>query len=129
MRRLEDMSLGARLLFGLLVIALAILCLMVLTWAFDGKADAQADEPILYEGVQLDATLLHLDKEALHAAYREQIMHLFGVWLREPRLDAAKVTEGIKIARKAYNRAATQLTKRETELLEQDRRQQEEHHQ
>jgi hypothetical protein len=128
MRQLEDMPLVWRLALAAMIVALAIIVLLILTWAFDGnEASGQAvEEPRLYQGIPLDAALLHLDKRALEEAYHAQLLKLFGVWLTQGAPEDAKnIQNGLKIARRAYSQAAHQIAVREQQLLEMEHQQQE----
>jgi hypothetical protein len=67
---------------------------------------------------------LHLDKAALEEAYRQYLLLLFSTWLRGDIAEDQRIRAGQRKARAAYNSAASQIAKREQELLEQDRVQQ-----
>jgi hypothetical protein len=75
----------------------------------------------LYAGIPLDAHLLELDKHALAEAYHAQLLNLWAVWLKGQAGDPQYFANGLKIARRAYGQAATQITKREQELLAQEK--------
>jgi hypothetical protein len=81
--------------------------------------------PELYEGVPFDAHLLALDRRALDEAYHTQLLLLFSIWLRQQAVDAKQITNGLQIARRAYNQAAGQIAKREDALHETERQRQE----
>jgi len=108
------------------VISIGLVALLV----FDGlPGKAESADPLvadvqLYEGIPLDATLLHLDKQALEKAYENHLLLLFSVWLKGDLTEDQRIRLGLKRARAAYNNAAQQIAKREQELLEQDRQQQ-----
>ena len=91
-----------------------------------GSSDANAltAEIELYEGIPLDATLLHLDKQALEDAYHQYLLLLFSTWLKGNIAEDERIRNGLRKARKAYNAAAQQIAKREQELLELDRQRQ-----
>jgi len=113
----------------IMIIVLAILFAVALygylTGAWD-QADAQQNDPAIYEGIPVDATLLRLDRQALEEAYHDQIKHLFTIWLKSTQAgDVQAFTNGLKIARRGYTSAAQQIAKREQQLLEFDRRVQE----
>jgi len=111
-------------------IVLSLIGLAVLTaigWNVLTGAGAQQDPPRLYEDIPLDATLIRMDKRALEEAYHEQLVRLFGVWLKQGApADAQAFRNGLRIARRAYNQTAQEIAKREQELLELDKRQQDE---
>lgn len=120
---LEDVPLIWRLALAVVVVVMAATIIFFSMLA----AEAQQNPPLpeLYAGIPLDATLLRLDRRALDEAYHAQVMLLFSVWLKQQAGDPAQITNGLKIARRAYNHAATQIAKREQQLLEQDLREQE----
>ena len=74
----------------------------------------------------LDATLLRLDKRALDDAYHARILKLFEVWLTSgaPQ-EATNFINGLRITRRAYAQAASAISKREAQLLEEEHRKQE----
>ena len=76
----------------------------------------------LYAGIPLDAHLLEQDKIALADAYRAQIQLLWQTWLKGQAGDPQYFANGLKIARRAYGQAAAQITKREQELADQEKR-------
>jgi hypothetical protein len=97
-------------------LALVVLLLLVSS----PTREAPQDEPQLYEGVALDATLLRLDKQALDEAYRQQLVKLFSNWLlHQAPKEAREMQKGLWIARRAYNQAAMQIARREQQLLDQ----------
>jgi len=118
--RLEDISLSRR--FGLAIAVVLGLALGVA--APDYFVEAQILEPQLYEGIPLDSTLLHLDKQALEDAYHQYLLLLFSVWLKGDVGEDQRIKAGLKKARAAYNSAARQIAEREQELLKHDRTQQ-----
>jgi hypothetical protein len=110
-----------RILLAIAVVA-AVLLIM---FTFSRLLAESPDDPQLYEGVSLDAMLLRLDKRALDEAYHAQLLKLFGIWLSEGAKDASRFTNGLRIARRSYYTAAKQIAKREQELIEADKSQQE----
>jgi len=93
-------------------------------YLINGLAGAEPGETLLYEGIPLDATLLHLDKRALEEAYHQYLLLLFSIWLKSDIAEEQRIRNGLRKARKAYNAAAQQIAKREQELLEMDRQSQ-----
>lgn len=88
-------------------------------------SQSRDDPPVLYQDVPLDPTLLRMDKLALEEAYRQQVMKLFAVWVAsQAPADAMALVNGLRIARRAYTQAASQIAKREQLLLEETMRQQ-----
>jgi hypothetical protein len=70
----------------------------------------------LYQGVPLDARLIKLDRAALDDAYHAQLVHLFSVWLKDDISSTSRVSNGLRIARRAYSEAATQIDQREKQV-------------
>jgi len=143
MPTLESLPLWKRLLLALLVLLVVALFVLVLSASLDREAENRTEfllasaysqpvptpepAPNAYQGLPLDATLLRLDKRALDEAYHMQILKLFGVWLASGApTEAENFIKGLRIARRAYAQAATQITKRESQLLEEEHRKQEE---
>lgn len=105
-----------------LAVALIIVSLVGLA-AVGGQQPSEA--PPLYEGLPADAALLRIDRQALEAAYHDQLKKLFTVWIAsQAPSDAVNLRNGLRIARRAYNQALAQIVMREQELLELDRKQQ-----
>jgi len=91
-----------------------LLALLLIAMAFHVNAQPNVQ---LYEGIALDAGLLHLDKRALDEAYHAQMVKLFGVWLASGApADATNFRRGMGIARRAYGAAAGQIAEREKQL-------------
>jgi hypothetical protein len=121
---LDELSLVQRILLAVSIVVFALLLLMAISRMINAPAEAQTQNSAdLYEGIPLDIRLLHLDKDALNSAYNEQIQHLFFIWLKGSAASNLEITNGLKNARRAYNIAAVQIAKREHELLELERQQ------
>lgn len=95
-----------------LVIAI-ILAIILLSVA---REDSSTGETVLYAGVPLDEHLLPLDKRALTEAYHDHLKLLWSVWLKDGAHDATRISNGLRIARRAYHEAAQQIEKREQQL-------------
>ena len=98
-----------------------ILSSIVIAW-LPGAGESQSGPPQLYEGVPFDARLLELDKRALDEAYHNQLQLLFSIWIKQQAVDAKQITNGLQLARRAYNQAAGQIAKREQALHEEEQR-------
>ena len=128
MKRLEDLSIGQRIILAIVVVAATFFVLLALTRLF-GAADAQqrnpTDPPLLYEGLQLDPILLALDKKALDEAYHEQLLKLISVWLSTGNVDDARnFRNGLRNARRAYGILRDAILAREKQIIDLDRQQQ-----
>lgn len=63
-----------------------------------------------------DAHIFALDKQALDEAYRDQIKHLFEIWMKDERDQPRRAVIGARAARKAYVGAISEIERREREL-------------
>jgi hypothetical protein len=125
-KRFEDISIGNRIAITFIIVVVILLLLAVvgyLTGSWDEAVGQAHREPQLYaDGIPLDAKLLALDKEALDEAYHRHLLLLFSVWLKGEISDSSRISNGLRIARRAYNQAAQQIVKREQQLHEQEQR-------
>ena len=99
------------------------LAAVLLAWGLvmvAGMGEGQNGPPQLYEGVPFDAHLLALDRRALDEAYHNQLLLLFSIWLKQQATDPRQITNGLQIARRAYNQAAGQIAKREQAMHEEE---------
>jgi hypothetical protein len=103
-----------------ILLVLAAIGFLAGRWYVEPSA-AQVQQD-LYGATPLDGTLLRMDKRALEEAYHAQMLKLFGVWIASGAPgEAVQFRNGLAIARRAYTLAAQSITKREQELLEQER--------
>lgn len=108
--RLEDLSIPARVVLTIVIVCLAILLVAIIGFA-TGRWEAEGQEAA---ASKYDARLIELDKLALDEAYHNQLQLLFSVWLKDGAgVDAARISNGLRIARRAYIQAATQIEQRE----------------
>lgn len=63
-----------------------------------------------------DARLEEIEREALDEAYRNQIVHVFEVWMKDETGQPARAVTGARRARKAYVEAMTEIAKRQKPL-------------
>jgi hypothetical protein len=112
MPRLEDLPLWVRVAIALAAVAVAIL-LLLFAHVVDPSAAAQSPTVSEPDPSQYDAHLIAMDKVALEEAYHDQIKLLFSVWLKDDISTTHRVTNGARIARRAYIHAAGELEKRE----------------
>ena len=120
----ENLPLRRRIVLAASAVLLVSVALASTDYLINGLAGAEPGETLLYEGIPLDATLLHLDKRALEEAYHQYLLLLFSIWLKSDIAEEQRIRNGLRKARKAYNAAAQQIAKREQELLEMDRQSQ-----
>jgi uncharacterized caspase-like protein len=96
---------------ALLVLLLGVVALLT------AAPTAQAPSALpMYEGVEPDAMLLAIDKQALKDAYHDQLVHLFSIWIKGQAKSSTEIKAGIKLARSAYETAAREVAKREQEI-------------
>lgn len=82
--------------------------------ATDDEQAQSATAETLYQGVPLDTHLLALDKEALEEAYKQHVMLLFSVWLKDDVNVVHRINKGLENGRRAYRAAAQKIEERET---------------
>lgn len=95
-------------------VLLALLLFAVFTHSY-----AQPRPASFYEGLQLDAKLLALDKEALDEAYHLHLVKLWTIWVTDGAPAAGRIQSGLRIARRAYDEARDVIAKREQQLQQQ----------
>jgi hypothetical protein len=83
-------------------IAVALICLVVV-YAADYALTQSGGPPeprVAYP--QHEARLIELDREAIDAAYRQQVMNLYFSWMKDPTIQPARALAGVNRARAAY---------------------------
>jgi len=88
--------------------ALLVVVVSVLLLAPDRAAPPSFDVPLEYHD-----RLLALDKAAVEAAYTQQVVHLFGTWMKDETGQPERMTKGIRQAQRAYVEAMKALEQRE----------------
>jgi hypothetical protein len=109
------------------LVAVVILLLLAAVGYLSGRWDQALGGPRtvdLYGDLPLDAKLLPIDRKALDEAYHAHLIKLFNVWLTDGARDATRFKTGLGIARNAYHIAAQAIAKREHDLAETERKQQ-----
>jgi len=124
--RLEDMTLGQRILLTIIIVLVILFALAIVGWSTGGwdEAPAQQGEQ-LYGDTPLDAVLIRLDKRALDTAYEQRLVKLWEVWISPTTRDPSGFTNGLRIARQRYAEAAAGISRRERQILELEQRHQE----
>jgi len=107
MRQLEDLPIWARLLLGLAAILLAVVFILLASYA------GQTEVYPLPAPSPFDQHLVDLDIRSLDDAYQEQIRHLFHTWLRDDTGQPIRLINGARKARTAYIAARTVIEKRQ----------------
>lgn len=80
---------------------LAIIALLAMVAGIFGVLWAEPSVPPLHPS-KYDERLDALDREAVEAAYRQQVGHLFGVWMKDKAGQPTRALVGQRNARKAY---------------------------
>src|SRR4030095_4700411 len=102
MTRLEDMSVGNRIMLTvaiLIIILILVACIGYWTGRWD--ADIAAAEPAPAPS-RYDDRLLALDREAIEKAYLGQVQHLFEGWMKDSTGQPKRAVTGANQARRAY---------------------------
>jgi hypothetical protein len=111
--QLEDLSIAQRIILTILIVLIVLFCVAAVGF-FSGQWEAEGQD---IATTKYDAHLIALDKQALEVAYHDQMKLLFNVWLRDSAgTEATRISNGTKIARRAYTQAATQIEQRERAL-------------
>jgi hypothetical protein len=108
--KLEDLSIWQRIVLTVVIVVAAILLLAAVGF-LSGRWEAEGQE---VPSSKYEAHLIEMDKLALDGAYHNQLLLLFSIWLRDGAgTDATRISNGLRIARRAYTQAATQIEQRE----------------
>jgi len=107
-KRLEDMTLGQRIMLTLVIALVILFALALVGWSTGGwniGSDdyyrvASAEEGLTVS--KYDERIEQLDREAAENAYRSQIEHLFTVWMKDSTGQPARAATGAQYARKAF---------------------------
>lgn len=117
MRDLNEMTLGQRIVLTFVIVLIILFAIAVAGWISGGWDETPA-APVgtLYGDTPLDATLLPIDREALTAAYHQQVIKLFTIWITDSVHDPTRFRNGLRIARDGFHQAAGELDKRQQQL-------------
>jgi hypothetical protein len=119
MKPLEDYSLGERIVATFIIVVVVLLLLALIGWISGGWEDVGAapiDEPPI--DPKYEEALLKLDRTAIEEAYRDQIQHLFQIWMKDDKGQPARALVGAKQARRAFIATIEGLERREQKLRE-----------
>jgi hypothetical protein len=112
--QLETLKRWQWLIATAVLIALLLVAMAYRVNAQQRQSPAQA--PGFYEGLQLDAKLLALDKTALDEAYHQQLVKLWIIWVTDGAPAADRIKSGLRIARRAYDEARDSIQERERHI-------------
>jgi hypothetical protein len=108
--KLEDLSISQRIMLTVIIVVAALLFIGAVGF-LSGRWEAEGQE---VQSSKYEAHLIEMDKHALDGAYHNQLLLLFSIWLKDGAgTDAARISNGLRIARRAYTQAATQIEQRE----------------
>lgn len=85
---------------------------ILLAWG----APKYIDEPVITE---YEERLIHLDRESIEEAYKEQVRHIFQVWMKDETGQPGRAVVGVEQARKAYVGSMNAIKVREEKLRRQ----------
>jgi hypothetical protein len=117
---LRDMTIWQRILLMIAIIVFALLVIFVAEYLSEGAPAAPLPGHPLpdLQRSQYDERLLALDREAIEAAYREQVQHLFAIWMKDDTGQPVRVITGVRKAAKAYIESMDGAARREREIRE-----------
>jgi hypothetical protein len=95
------------------IVALAIAVLVAYGLVLLTPHEAQGESAQIPSSVY-DGRLNELDREAAEQAYKQQLVHLFEVWMKDGTGQPARFQAGIVNARKGYIAAMAEIEKRTT---------------
>jgi hypothetical protein len=120
MKSPEQLTLGQRIMLTLLIV-LSILFALALFGYLTGRWE-QADAAVSSVQVPIDPRherkFIDLDRAAIEEAYRDQIQHLFEIWMKDDTGQPARAVKGAKQARKAFADSMDAIDERERLLKE-----------
>jgi len=118
MKPLEEMTIGQRFLL-MIVIVLVILFALAFC-GYDRWEAVGAPEP--FEPItKWEKHILALEREAIDNAYRDQVEHLFQIWMKDEAGQPHRAVVGVRAARRAYVAIQQRFEQRERQLGEQNR--------
>lgn len=114
MKRLEDLSIGQRVMATVAIVIAILLILALIGWLSGGwEAEGQA----VTEGYKVPERyhddVLTLDRRALDDAYILQGQHLFRTWITDRLHDPSGIDKGLSRARQGYVIARERIEGRE----------------
>jgi len=112
MKKLEDMTLGHRVMLTVVIVVIIVLILACIGY-LSGRweAEAQQFQPAVLS--KHEKQFIEMDRMAAADAYKEQIHHLFLTWAKDERDQPKRAVTGALQARSMYERAMTAIDARE----------------
>jgi hypothetical protein len=104
------------------IVVAVLLCVAAVLYAMLPLLQAQVPPPVR-EGMlvheippQYRTLMVKVEREAIEAAYKQQIMRLFDGWVRDHNEQPARALRGVEVAREAFVDAMSAIDRREAEL-------------
>jgi Zn-dependent protease with chaperone function len=119
MKPLEHYSIGQRIAITFIIVLVILFGLAFIGWVTGGwEAPAAVQVPI---DPRHERKFIDLDRAAIEEAYRDQIQHLFEVWMKDDSGQPARAVKGARQARKAFADSMDAIDERERQLKEMQR--------
>jgi len=110
--RLEDMTVGQRFLL-LIIIVLVILFALAAFGYFSGGWDTAQGKGFLEPPPSpYDDTMRAIEMEAIEEAYRDRLVALFVIWMKDDSGQPARAIQGARKARHAFIAVMNEIVKR-----------------
>jgi len=114
MKPLEEQTLVRRIVTTMIIVIVVLLLLSLGGWISGGWEAQGEPAPI----TKYEAELIAIDREAVKIAYRDQIQHLFQVWMKDEHGQPQRAQVGARQARRAYIDVMNVLEERERKSKE-----------
>jgi hypothetical protein len=105
MRDLHELTIGQRIVLTVVIVIVILLLLAAfgyLTGRWDEAGAQTAAMHVEPPPSKWDARMLALDREALDEAYKDRLVHVFAVWMRDDTGQPGRAINGARQARHAY---------------------------
>lgn len=103
MKRLEDLSLTQRVLLAITVVVVVIVILLIVSRLVGEEAQAQAQSPVqCVPSSEERERIRELMQEGLDIGLRDQITHLFDVWMKDYTDKNSRAATGARNAVNAH---------------------------
>jgi hypothetical protein len=110
MKRLDEMTLGQRIMLTLIICIIILFALALIGWSTGGWDEAPAQA--YTSRPEWDTRILELDRQALDQAYISHLILVWTNWLKDGG-PPTRHAVGFKRARDGYVASMTEIEKRE----------------
>lgn len=86
------------------IVLVAVACILAVAYGIWAEAQVAPHH---------ERHLMELERQALDQAYIQQVIHLFGQWMKDPTEQPERATRGVRQAREAYSGALLSIEERE----------------